>query len=446
MPSEPRHQPNPTVEPSPPVPAGRQRLYSDGSLVPVSPGTTQRHFSFNGLKTAPIIVDAIYQGSGEVGHGADPLCKLIPKCPNQGGFRAIGGRSFGACRLLVLSSSGTDPDWPDRLDAESGIYTYFGDNKKPGHELHDTPKGGNELLRRLFAASTAIHERALTPPILVFTKTGHGRDTMFRGLAVPMQNQDEGLVAIWRQTSGMRFQNYKAKFELLDCRQVPRPWIEALASNNSLAATAAAPQVWTAWVEKGARTILRAPKTVQHRSKEDQLPPKTDAVAREILNTLREVLASRPHDFEFVAAEVFRLIEPRVFDLEVTRKSVDGGRDAIGRLRIGGDELDSDGIYADFALEAKAYAEHNGVGVKETSRLISRLRSRQFGVLVTTSYVSPQAYQELRADQHPVVIIAAVDIARILRSRGLSQPSQIRAWVEQILMGGSRTRRTDDLQ
>jgi hypothetical protein len=33
-------------------------------------------------------------------------------------------------------------------------------------------------------------------------------------------------------------------------------------------------------------------------------------------------------------------------------------------------------------------------GVREMSRLISRLRHRQFGVLVTTSYVDNQAYRE----------------------------------------------------
>jgi hypothetical protein len=77
----------------------------------------------------------------------------------------------------------------------------------------------------------------------------------------------------------------------------------------------------------------------------------------------------------------------------VTRPSVDGGRDAIGKYRVG---PISDPISLDFALEAKCYGPNNGVGVKELSRLISRLRHREFGILVTTSFVSQQAYQELR--------------------------------------------------
>jgi hypothetical protein len=47
----------------------------------------------------------------------------------------------------------------------------------------------------------------------------------------------------------------------------------------------------------------------------------------------------------------------------------------------------ADRISLDFALEAKCYAPENGVGVKELSRLISRLRHRQFGILVTTSFL-----------------------------------------------------------
>jgi len=59
-----------------------------------------------------------------------------------------------------------DLDWPDHLDTETGIFTYFGDNKKPGHELHDTPRFGNLLLRDMFErAHGSKSERALVPPV-----------------------------------------------------------------------------------------------------------------------------------------------------------------------------------------------------------------------------------------------------------------------------------------
>lgn len=70
----------------------------------------------------------------------------------------------------------------------------------------------------------------------------------------------------------------------------------------------------------------------------------------------------------------------------------------------------------------------NGVGVKEVSRLISRLRHRQFGVLVTTSYVAQHAYKELKKDEHPVVIIAAKDIAALL-IKNFHHLDKVKIWI-----------------
>lgn len=398
-----------------------------------------RRFQFKELPSAPLIIDAVYSGGNNGDVRDDPIARLIPGSGNQGGFRSVGGRSFGDCRLLVLSSSGIDPDWPDRLDAEAGTFTYYGDNKKPGFGIHETPRGGNLLLQSIFAASTVIPERAKTPPILIFTSTGTGRDVMFRGLAVPSPNLDDGLVAVWRQAGGKRFQNYRARFEVLKCTELAREWVAAVCQGLAPVSAPQAPKAWKEWVLTGKRNVLRAPRTIQHRTRGQQLPDPSDRSACAMLDSLRGCVAATPHDFEFLAAEIFRMIEPRVFDLEITRKSVDGGRDAVGRIRIGGEETESDGIFADFALEAKAYHEDSGLGVKETSRLISRLRYRQFGVIVTTSFVSTQAYKELRDDQHPVVIISGGDIVRILRKRGINSSKAVEAWVCAALAEGERS-------
>ncbi|WP_353057073.1 restriction endonuclease [Microbulbifer sp. VAAF005] len=85
----------------------------------------------------------------------------------------------------------------------------------------------------------------------------------------------------------------------------------------------------------------------------------------------------------------------------------------------------------EFALEAKCYKPGSSVGVKELSRLLSRLRHRQFGVLVTTSYLGSQAYSELKEDGHPVVIISAEDITSLLKER-IGSTSSIAHWLENI--------------
>jgi hypothetical protein len=65
--------------------------------------------------------------------------------------------------------------------------------------------------------------------------------------------------------------------------------------------------------------------------------------------------------------------------------------------------------------------------VKEVSRLISRIRHRQFGVLVTTSLVARQAYEEVREDRHPILFISGRDIAEILIANGFNTVGRVAA-------------------
>ena len=120
------------------------------------------------------------------------------------------------------------------------------------------------------------------------------------------------------------------------------------------------------------------------------------------------------------------MVEPDV-EYAITRAVRDGGRDAVGILRLG---PAADPIALDFALEAKLYAPGNAVGVREASRLISRLRFRQFGVLVTTSHLDAQAYMEIREDRHPIVVLAGRDIVEILKKHGIPNAAAVTAWLE----------------
>ena len=129
-----------------------------------------------------------------------------------------------------------DPDWPDFIDVYTGVFRYFGDNKKPGHDLHDTPRRGNRLLQSCF---TALHnptgQGVKIPPFLIFTKGQKGRDVVFRGLAVPGVEADpaDDLVAIWRSKKGERFQNYRAKFTILDTGTVLKRGSRTSAASRS---------------------------------------------------------------------------------------------------------------------------------------------------------------------------------------------------------------------
>ena len=79
--------------------------------------------------------------------------------------------------------------------------------------------------------------------------------------------------------------------------------------------------------------------------------------------------------------------------------------------------------------EAKCYNLNNSVGVKETSRLISRIKHRQFGIFVTTSFIGNQAYKEIIEDQQPIVVITGKDIINILISAGINSIDLLNTWL-----------------
>jgi hypothetical protein len=328
--------------------------------------------------------------------------------------------------MVVLTTTMNDPDWPDALDPETGTFTYFGDNKEPGCGLHDTNRFGNELLRRVFdLAHGSPADRVRVPPIFAFASIKPHRDVRFIGLAVPgaaSVKPSEDLVALWKVKQGLRFQNYRALFTILDTGEISRTWVNDIIDGT--AHSVHAPAAWRQWIASGAYRPLAGERTIEHRNKLEQLP--SDDGGMRLISEIHRYFGEDPHRFEPCAAAIARLALPDVAQLDVTRPSRDGGRDAVGRVRLG---KGPGAILIDFALEAKCYGRDHSVGVRELSRLISRLRHRQFGVLVTTSYVDRYAYREIKEDQHPIIIIAAADIVHLLREHGLGDVGSLRNWL-----------------
>jgi hypothetical protein len=232
------------------------------------------------------------------------------------------------------------------------------------------------------------------------------------------------LVAVWKTSDGQRFQNYRATFTILDVPVVKRAWLNDIATGDGM--TTNAPEAWSDWMRKGSYKALTSESTTVIRNQEAQTPDASTKVA--ILEIVWNHFKDAPHAFEAFAARIFQMHDPRVIIDQITRPSVDGGRDAVGRYLLG---LSDDPVYAEFSLEAKCYAPGirgltaNTVGVKEVSRLISRIRHRQFGVLVTTSTIGRQAYQEVREDRHPIIFFSGKDIADILTTNGYGTPQLV---------------------
>ncbi len=130
-----------------------------------------KRYPFAELAMADLVIDATYESDRSIKNVAGEPLAVLTGTSNQGGFRFCGPNSKP--KLVVLYSTMSEPNWPDALDQENGVFIYFGDNRKPGFELHDRKagRGGNQILRRAFElAHLSAENRAQVPPFLVFAK------------------------------------------------------------------------------------------------------------------------------------------------------------------------------------------------------------------------------------------------------------------------------------
>src|SRR5260221_6186151 len=150
----------------------------------------------------------------------------------MGGFR-LAGKGLDK-QFVALFTTGREKDWPDRIDLNTGQFTYYGDNRTPG-ELHKTPLGGNRVLRRVFdLLHSSPAQRELIPPFFVFQKyptQKSARSVQFKGLAVPGYgglSATEDLVAVMKTLLGQTFQNFPSVFTLLDLEAISKAHLPRL--------------------------------------------------------------------------------------------------------------------------------------------------------------------------------------------------------------------------
>ena len=384
---------------------------------------------FEQAASADLLVDSVYRAGEEKDLRSEVLSKLM-HIGNVGGFRkckkSVHGKKVNDVGYVCIFSTGEELEWCDELDRSLGRFIYWGDNRKAGNPIVKTSLGGNAFLQDIFKSLAAGNRRAI-PPIFVFQKYC-GRDAIFLGLAVPGDQRtrsQDSLVAVWAQNDAGRYQNYKAIFTILDVPCIDRRWLDDLEADKGYESIYA-PSVWKKWIDKGTYTPLVTDKNpVLYRRAYEQLPM-LYSHQYEMLQLIIDHFKN-PYDFEACACRIAQMMDANIISIDQTQRTRDGGRDAVGKYRVG---LQSGGIELEFALEAKRYQMENPVGVKETSRLISRIKNRQFGIFVTTSYIGSQAYKELIEDQHPVVIVAGKDIIDILVSSGITDKKQLALWLK----------------
>ena len=395
----------------------------------------QTRIDYDHIKSADLYVDAVYCSPrpSKGGYADDVLTVMLHNCRNTGGFR-IPHRKDRTIPYIGLHLCDYEPAWPDSYDADTGILVYYGDNREGGKDVEKTDIGGNLQLHKMFdnlhLGGSNLKE---IPPILVFKNTGEKRDVRFLGLAVPgvkNAHSDEYFTTVWRTKNGVRFPNYVAKFTILDLGNefVSRAWIEALMSDDPNK-DALAPSAWINFQKKGLSAVkpLEAPSDINYPGKAAMLPNNKDdmKMLRIIHNRYGK---SDPEGFEKLAVKLMYMMDPNYRNIVHTRLTKDGGRDAVGQYVI---VSPGDSISVECAMEAKCYDPgKKGVGVRETSRLISRIRNRQFGILITTSYINKQAYTEVKEDKHPIMFCTGKDIVQLLKEKENLNSGNLGAWLD----------------
>lgn len=213
--------------------------------------------NFEDLEGSDLIVNCIYKGGDANNHSADPLKELLPKSGSAKGIRYF-------CRednndeiaYVILFSTSKEPEWPNVLYEDTGIYKYYGDNRRY-EELDSTD--GNKVLERVFKLLNSGESLVNLPPFFIFKRAGRNRDIKFLGLAAPGNPNippEEELVAFWRNDDGKRIPNYVSFFTILDTinDSISREWLESLIFDheNNLQL---APEAWKEFIEKGREGI-----------------------------------------------------------------------------------------------------------------------------------------------------------------------------------------------
>lgn len=231
-------------------------------------------------------IDAVYCADKALSKtlAGEVLSKVFYGIGNAGGFRISG--PISKPRYIVIYTSGDDIYWRDEVDNTLGGLLYYGDNRTPGKDLHNTKKGGNRILRDVFmmAASDDVEVRKGMPPIFVFKKYNNSRDMQFIGLAVPGikgKAKKDWLTAVWGcNKEGNRFLNYKAFFTILDTSKgykdevgsnISLAWLNDIDSGN-IFDSEYVPSVWKNYVSKLEYHPLMCKTEKYVKSKDEQLP------------------------------------------------------------------------------------------------------------------------------------------------------------------------------
>ena len=189
------------------------------------------------MKTASLIPGHIYMGGTSGNAGDDPISKLL-NVGNACGIRSKKNKENELAYISLVTNPINQKNYPDFLDNETKILTYYGDQKTPGKHYLDTKQKGNLNLENLFKTSYYQKNAKLHLfPCFYFEKIGKkGRNYLYHGIAYPYVSQKEfhEVCNIAQITSDNGIiNNLKFSFTVNSDEEVSRQWLLSLTRDSS---------------------------------------------------------------------------------------------------------------------------------------------------------------------------------------------------------------------
>jgi hypothetical protein len=367
-----------------------------------------------------------YRDTGSVKNRTDQFLRWLnlegKGMRNSGGIRTFRLRNLKSAPVhafIVLLTTGArinpgSNPWEDEVDLLAGEITYWGDAKWDARRKDIDSFVGNRSLRAAFDA-VLLGRREIVPPVLHFSKTRSGW-VRFNGLCTI-----EELELAWFEDKGHPVQNYRARLAVLDERAVSVDWLHRrMLATSTTDLTKDGPQAWRDYQSGVLRRIaIWAPHL---RSVGSQVPAAGSADAK----ALAELASFAPKEFEVGVVSLFEEVRV-VHKVTQTRLSRDGGFDFFGTFLLPVPLR----YQIPFRGEVKRWK--SGVGPKDVSRLVARLRRGEFGLFVTTSYFTRQAQEEVLSDAYPTKLLSGSDVVRFMKEVGAVRKGEISsAWVSTV--------------
>jgi hypothetical protein len=299
--------------------------------------------------------------------------------------------------ILIRSSpwkAGTEQTpWHDVFDLDNGHVRYFGDHK-PGLTVTPGTTTGNSALLDAITGhqGRTPEERTAATPLLLFRAVS--RNGQVKGYVefcgVGIIERTERLVQ-WGGGEHTTFVNFVYDIALLDLtaedETIAWEWIRARRDVNMTHADAAkmAPRAWREWLKHGSSALPRLRRRVARakvaKVRDQRFRPESrDATD---LEAVYEYFDGRKHDFEAlaaaVAARVLRGAGHGYIEGWLTRRSLDGGADFVGRLDIGSGLAGTSLVVLG---QGKCVRPDTLITAEHVARVVARLRRGWIGVYV----------------------------------------------------------------